>query len=106
MPRVCHFTGRKTITGWTRSEKGARRDGGVGNKIKGRTKRAVKPNLKKLRIVIDGKIQRVYVSTSAIKRGWVVKPSKVKPEASAIAAKVKPEAKPAVKAVTPAKPKA
>ena len=96
MPRVCHFTGRKTITGWTRSEKGARRDGGVGNKIKGRTKRAVKPNLKKLRIVIDGKIQRVYVSTSAIKRGWVVKPSKVKvePKAAATATKVttKPKA--------------
>lgn len=97
MPRVCHFTGRKTITGWTRSEKGARRDGGVGNKIKGRTKRAVKPNLKKLRIVIDGKIQRVYVSTSAIKRGWVVKPSKVKPEAGATAGAVKVATKPAAK---------
>ena len=97
MPRVCHFTGRKTITGWTRSEKGARRDGGVGNKIKGRTKRAVKPNLKKLRIVVDGKIQRVYVSTSAIKRGWVVKPSKVKAETTATAGAVKVAAKPAVK---------
>ena len=50
MPHVCHFTGRKTITGWIKSEKGARRDGGVGNKVKGRTKRKVKPNLKKLRI--------------------------------------------------------
>jgi large subunit ribosomal protein L28 len=77
MPHVCYFTGRKTITGWIKAEKGARRDGGVGNKVKGRTKRKVKPNLKKLRIVVDGQIKRVWVSTSAIKRGLVVKPSKV-----------------------------
>jgi large subunit ribosomal protein L28 len=86
MPHVCYFTGRKTITGWIKAEKGARRDGGVGNKIKGRTKRKVKPNLKKLRIVVDGKIRREWVSTSAIKRGWVVKPSKVARTASPAAA--------------------
>ena len=39
MPYKCHFTGRKTVSGWTKSEKGKRRDGGVGNKVKGRTKR-------------------------------------------------------------------
>ena len=36
MSHVCFFTGKKTQTGWIRAEKGARRDGGVGNKIKGR----------------------------------------------------------------------
>jgi large subunit ribosomal protein L28 len=74
MPRVCHFTGKKTQVGWKRAEKGARRDGGVGNKIKGRTKRKVKPNLKKLRVVIDGEIQKVWVSTRALKRGLIQKP--------------------------------
>ena len=74
MSRVCHFTGKKTQTGWIRAEKGARRDGGVGNKIKGRSKRKVKPNLKKLRVVIDGEVKKVWVSTRAIKRGLVVKP--------------------------------
>ena len=78
MPRVCHFTGRKTSSGWTRAEKGAVRDGGVGNKIKGRTKRLVKPNLKKLRCVINGEVKSVYVSTRAIKKGLVIKPSRVK----------------------------
>jgi large subunit ribosomal protein L28 len=78
MSRVCFFTGRKTTSGWTKAQKGARRDGGVGNKIKGRTKRAVKPNLKKLRIVVDGQVRKVWVSTNAIKRGWVMKPSRVK----------------------------
>jgi large subunit ribosomal protein L28 len=75
MPRVCAFTGRRTVAGWTKCEKGKRRDGGVGNKVKGRNKRAVKPNLRKVRAVIDGKTQYVYASTRAIKSGLVVKPS-------------------------------
>ena len=75
MPRVCAFTGRRTVAGWTKSEKGKRKDGGVGNKVKGRTKRAVKPNLRKVRTLIDGEPKRVYVSTRAIKSGLVVKPN-------------------------------
>lgn len=85
MSHVCFFTGKKTETGWIRAEKGARRDGGVGNKIKGRTKRKVKPNLKKLRILVDGVVRTEWVSTSAIKRGLVVKPLKVKTAAKAVA---------------------
>ncbi len=87
MPRECIFTGRRARGGWTKAEKGARRDGGVGNKVKGRTKRMVRPNLKKLKIVIDGEVVNTWVSTTAIKRGWVVKPSRVKTAAAAPAAK-------------------
>jgi ribosomal protein L28 len=83
MSHVCFFTGKKTGTGWVRAEKGARRDGGVGNKIKGRTKRKVKANLKKLRILVDGVVRKEWVSTEAIKRGFVVKPLKVKVAAKA-----------------------
>jgi large subunit ribosomal protein L28 len=86
MSRVCYFTGRRTQTGWTKAEKGAVRDGGVGNKIKGRTKRKVKPNLKKVTAVVDGEIKSIWVSTRALKKGWVIKPSKVKkPAAAAVA---------------------
>ncbi|MEK7412866.1 MAG: L28 family ribosomal protein [Planctomycetota bacterium] len=83
MPRVCVFTGRRARGGWTKAEKGARRDGGVGNKIKGRSRRLVKPNLKKVRIMLDGKIQSVYVSTRAMKKGLVIKPLRVKAAAPA-----------------------
>jgi large subunit ribosomal protein L28 len=76
MSHVCFFTGKKTETGWKRAEKGARRDGGVGNKIKGRTKRKIKSNLKRLRIVVDGEVRTEWVSTRAIKSGLVVKPTK------------------------------
>jgi large subunit ribosomal protein L28 len=89
MSRVCVFTGKRTTTGWTRAEKGARRDGGVGNKIKGRTKRKVKPNLRRLKVVIDGKEQMAWVSTRAMKSGLVVRPLKVKPAAKAAAAPAK-----------------
>ncbi|MDA3963179.1 MAG: 50S ribosomal protein L28 [Planctomycetota bacterium] len=74
--RQCHFTGRRTVSGWTKSEKGKRKDGGVGNKVKGRTKRAVKPNLRKVRCVVNGEVKRIYVSTKAIRSGLVVKPLK------------------------------
>ena len=83
MSHVCYFTGKKTESGWTKAQKGARREGGVGNKIKGRTKRALKSNLKKLRILVDGEVKRVWVSTSAIKSGLVVKPLKIKAAAKA-----------------------
>lgn len=84
MPRVCAFTGRRTVGGFTKAEKGRRRDGGVGNKIKGRTKRLVKPNLKKVRCVVGGKVVSIYASTRAIKSGLVVKPTytKAKPAAN------------------------
>jgi large subunit ribosomal protein L28 len=37
----------------------------------------VLPNLKKLRVMIDGEPKKVWVSTRAIKAGWVVKPPKI-----------------------------
>jgi large subunit ribosomal protein L28 len=84
MPRVCHFTGRHTVAGWIKAEKGKRKDGGVGNKVKSRTKRKVKPNLRKVRAMVDGKAVRIYASTKAIRMGLVVKPP-VKKKAAAAA---------------------
>jgi len=83
MPRVCIFTGRHSSSGWTKAQKGARRDGGVGNKVKGRTKRMVKPNLKKLKIMINGEAKSVWVSTRAIKKGLAIKPLRTKDKAPA-----------------------
>jgi large subunit ribosomal protein L28 len=76
--RSCIFTGRRTVAGWKKAEKGRRKDGGVGNKVKSRTKRKVKPNLRKVSMVIDGQVVRAYVSTKAIRSGLVIKPSRVK----------------------------
>ncbi len=77
MSRVCLFTGKKTIAGNSISRRGkAKHLGGVGRKVTGITKRKFKPNIQKVRAVIDGKVCRVRVSAKAIRMGLVQKPPK------------------------------
>lgn len=54
MAKVCYFTGRKTTSGNNRSH------------AMNATKRTVKPNLQKVRVMIDGKPKKVWVSTRAL----------------------------------------
>lgn len=75
MGRQCFFTGKKTQFGIKKTTRGkAKYLGGVGTKITGLTRRKVKPNLQKVRALVDGKIVRVLASTSAIRSGLVEKP--------------------------------
>ena len=77
MSRVCFFTGRRTVAGRSISRRGkAKKHGGVGKKVTGITKRKFKPNIQKVRAVIDGKICRIKVSAKAIRMGLIVKPAK------------------------------
>lgn len=59
MAKVCYFTGRKTSSGNNRSH------------ALNATKRTVKPNLQKVRVLVDGKPKKVWVSTRALKSGKV-----------------------------------
>lgn len=59
MAKVCYFTGRKTTSGNNRSH------------AMNATKRTVKPNLQKVRVMIDRKPKKVWVSTRALKSGKV-----------------------------------
>ena len=87
MPRVCHFTGKKTTFGKQITHRGkAKYLGGVGTKVPGITARTFKPNIQKVRAIIDGRIVRVKVSAKAMRNGVIVKPVKrrwKKPEATA-----------------------
>ena len=75
MPRVCHFTGKKTSFGNQVTHRGkAKYLGGVGTKVTGVTARKFKPNIQKVRAVIGGKIVRIKVSAKAIRMGLVTKP--------------------------------
>jgi large subunit ribosomal protein L28 len=77
MSRVCYFTGKKTVAGRSISRRGkAKYLGGVGRRITGVSKRKFKPNIQKVRAIIDGKVCRIKVSTKAIKMGLVEKPPK------------------------------
>ncbi len=85
MSRVCYFTGKKTKTGRRYARRGkAKYLGGVGRKVTGKTRRKFKPNIQKVRAVVDGKVVRIQVSAKAIREGLVVKPTKRtwKPEAA------------------------
>ncbi len=59
MAKVCYFTGRKTTSGNNRSH------------AMNASKRTVKPNLQKVRVLIDGKPKKVWVSARALKSGKV-----------------------------------
>ena len=75
MPRVCYFTGKKTSFGNQVTHRGkAKYLGGVGTKVTGVTSRKFKPNIQKVRAVVDGQVVRIKVSAKAIRNGMVVKP--------------------------------
>jgi len=77
MARVCYFTGKKTSTGRSIATRGkAKYLGGVGKKTTGITKRKFKPNIQKVRALINGSVCRIRVSAKAIRMGLVQKPPK------------------------------
>lgn len=59
MSKVCFVTGRKSRSGNNRSH------------ALNYTKRTFKPNLQKVRILVDGKPKKVWVSARALKSGKV-----------------------------------
>ena len=67
MARVCAITGRKARSGNSRSH------------AMNATKRKWGANLQKVRVRIDGKVQRVYVSARALKSGKIERNNKKEP---------------------------
>ena len=79
MPRVCHFTGKRTTVGNRIRYRGrAKYVGGIGLNITSVSKRKFKPNLQTVNALIDGAPKKIKVSTRAMRNGLVVKPLKRK----------------------------
>ncbi|MHC4340031.1 MAG: 50S ribosomal protein L28 [Planctomycetota bacterium] len=77
MPRVCAISGKRTHIGRQYTRRGlAKAKGGVGRKITGKSPRTFKPNLQKIRVVVNGRVVRMKVAAKYISRGLVQKPSK------------------------------
>lgn len=77
MSRVCYFTGRRTTAGRSIRRRGkAKYLGGVGKKVTGSTKRKFKPNIQKVRAVVNGSVRTIKVSVKAMHMGLVQKPAK------------------------------
>jgi large subunit ribosomal protein L28 len=80
MGRECAITGKKTSLGNQKTYRGkAKYLGGVGRKITGTTRRTFKPNLQRIRVQVGDKVERLWVSVSAIRSGLVQKPVKREP---------------------------
>ncbi|MCF6150464.1 MAG: 50S ribosomal protein L28 [Candidatus Kuenenia sp.] len=75
MARVCEICKKKTVAGNQLETRGlAKWKGGVGKKITGKTKRKFKPNIQKVRVLINGKtVRRMKVCTRCISAGKVSK---------------------------------
>ncbi|MHC4932977.1 MAG: 50S ribosomal protein L28 [Planctomycetota bacterium] len=77
MPRVCAISGKRTHIGRQYTRRGlAKAKGGVGRKITGKSPRTFKPNLQKIRVVVNGRVVRMKVAAKFISRGLVQKPGK------------------------------
>jgi large subunit ribosomal protein L28 len=77
MPRVCQFSGKKTRSGRTYTTRGlAKSKGGIGKKTTGKTLRTFKPNIQRVRAVIDGRTVRVKITAKLLRRGAIEKPPK------------------------------
>lgn len=80
MTAVCAITGKKPSRGNAYARRGkAKYLGGVGRKVTGKTKRRFKPNLQRVKLVIDGEVKTVRVCVKAIRGGLVKRPIKRKP---------------------------
>ena len=74
MSRVCEICGRKTAYGHSITRRGlAKKKGGVGKKVTGVSRRTFKPNLQKVRALVDGTVRRIRVCTKCIRSGRVTK---------------------------------
>ena len=77
MARVCAVCGKGTSSGRKIARRGrAKHLGGVGLKTTGVTKRAFRPNLQRVRALVDGAPKRIKVCAKCIRNGKVVKPVK------------------------------
>jgi large subunit ribosomal protein L28 len=74
--RRCALCNKGPIRGEQITRRGlAKAKGGVGRKITGRSKRSFKPNLQRVRAIVDGKTVRLKVCTSCLRLGRVQKPA-------------------------------
>lgn len=74
MARRCEICGKGPAAGRKIKRRGlAKKKGGVGQRITGKTKRRFLPNLKIVRALVGGKKKRIKVCTRCLKAGKVNK---------------------------------
>ena len=75
MARVCEICKKRTKSGGSIARRGLpKKSGGVGLRTTGHTLRKFRPNIQRVRAVVDGVVKRVSVCTRCIKSGKIQKP--------------------------------
>lgn len=74
MSKVCQICGKGPVAGRTIKRRGlAKKHGGVGRKITGRSIRRFLPNLQRVKAIVDGTVRTLRVCTACIRSGKVTK---------------------------------
>jgi len=74
MGAQCDLCGRRKSIGYALIRRGlAKRKGGVGQHISGRSKREFKPNLQSARVIVNGTVRRLRICTRCLRSGKVTK---------------------------------
>ena len=74
MAYTCDICGKGPLFGQSISRRGrAKKQGGVGRKITGVSKRVFRPNLQRVRVLVEGVPRRMRVCTHCIRSGKVAK---------------------------------
>ena len=77
MANRCEICGKGPSTGRTYTRRGlAKKKGGVGQRITGKTKRTFKPNVQRVRALVGGSVKRIRVCAACLRSGKVTKPVK------------------------------
>ncbi|GAB6139087.1 50S ribosomal protein L28 [Halanaerobaculum tunisiense] len=72
MAKHCEICGKGSNRANQVQRKGkAKREGGVGQNVANRSKKVQKPNLQKVKAMVDGSPKRINVCTSCLKAGKV-----------------------------------
>ena len=72
MARFCEICGKGSNKGNTVTRRGkAKKEGGVGRNVTSRSKNTQRPNLQKVKAIVDGSPKRIKVCTSCLKAGKV-----------------------------------
>ena len=76
MARECCICGKKTVSGFSITRRGlAKKKGGVGKRITGRTRRKFKPNIQKVKAIVNNGVKTIKACTRCIGAGKVIKVS-------------------------------
>lgn len=74
MARVCEICGKGKVKANRITRRGkAKKEGGIGRNITNIASRTQKPNLKKVKAIVDGSPKRIKVCTRCIKSGRVTR---------------------------------